>query len=129
MRVLSQPPSSGQMPIHCPVLTSKTISSLVFPGSLFSAYTALTELITFNYAYYTCLFLLDDKPSRIKGLPCVQLSATPGTATRQAPLSFTISWSLLKFISGAIYPSHPLPPLLLLPSTFPIIRYITSVHY
>ena len=58
----------------------------------------------------------------VQSLSHVQLSATTGTATRQAPLSFTISWSLLKFISGAIYPSHPLPPLLLLPTVFPSIR-------
>ena len=29
----------------------------------------------------------------------VQLFATPRTAARQAPLSFTVSWSLLKFMS------------------------------
>ena len=37
-----------------------------------------------------------------------------------------ISWSLLKLISGAIYPSHPLPPLLLLPTVFPSIRVFSS---
>ena len=31
-------------------------------------------------------------------LSCVQLFATPWTAAHQAPLSFTVSWSLLKFI-------------------------------
>ena len=36
----------------------------------------------------------------------IQLFATPWTAARQASLSFTISWSLLKLIS--VQPPHPL---------------------
>ena len=32
-------------------------------------------------------------------LSCVQLFATPWTAARQASLSFTVSWSLLKLMS------------------------------
>ena len=58
-------------------------------------------------------------------LSCVQLSVTPWvvTAARQAPLSFTISWSLFKFISiESVIPSNHLilcHPLLLLPSVFP----------
>ena len=51
---------------------------------------------------------------------------TPWTATHQASLSFTISWSLLKFISiESVMPSSHLilcHPLLLLPSVFPSIR-------
>ena len=38
----------------------------------------------------------------------VQLLATPWTAARQTPLSSTVSWNLLKFMS--IKTSHPLPP-------------------
>ena len=50
----------------------------------------------------------------IQFLSCVWLFATLGTATHQASLSFTISWSLLKlkfieFIDG-IQPPHPLSP-------------------
>ena len=44
----------------------------------------------------------------------VLLFATLWTATCQAPLSFTISWSLLKFMStesDSIQPSYPLPPI------------------
>ena len=59
----------------------------------------------------------------------VQLFATPWTAARQAPLSFTISWSLLKLMSiELVMPSnhlilcHPL----LLPSVFPSIRVFSS---
>ena len=62
----------------------------------------------------------------IQLLSCVQLFATPCTAACQASLSFTISWSLLKFISTeSVMPSnhHILShPLLLLPSILPIIR-------
>ena len=48
----------------------------------------------------------------VQSLSHVWLFATPWTAARQAPMSFTISWSLLKFmsnwVSDAIQPSHPL---------------------
>ena len=56
----------------------------------------------------------------------VQLSATPGTAARQASLSITNFWSLLKLMSiELVMPSNYLTlchPLLLLPSIFPRIR-------
>ena len=35
----------------------------------------------------------------VQSLGSVQLFATPWTAAHQAPLSFTVSWSLLKFMS------------------------------
>jgi len=53
-------------------------------------------------------------------------SATPGTAARQASLSFTVSWSLLKLVS---MPSNHLilcRPLLLPPSVFPSIRVFSN---
>ena len=63
-------------------------------------------------------------------LICVQLFATPWTAARQAPLSFTISRSLLKLMSiESVMPSNPLilcHHLLLLPSIFPSIRVFSS---
>ena len=55
------------------------------------------------------------------------LFATPWTATCQAPLSFTISQSLLKLKS--VMPSNHLTlcrPLLLLPSIFPSIRVFSN---
>ena len=59
-------------------------------------------------------------------LSCVQLFATPGAATCQASLSFTISWSLLKLMSieSTISSNYLIlcHPLLLLPSIFPSIR-------
>jgi len=63
-------------------------------------------------------------------LSCVQLFATPWTEALQAPLSFTISQSLLKLMSiGSVMSSNHrilCHPLFLLPSIFPSIRVFTS---
>ena len=60
----------------------------------------------------------------------VQLFATPRTAARQASLSITNSWSLLKLTSvELVMPSNHLilcHPLLLLPSIFPSIRVFSN---
>ena len=65
----------------------------------------------------------------VQSLSHVQRFVTPWTAARQTSLSFTISPNLLKFIyrvSDAIQPSHPLSPLLSLPSIFPSIRVFSN---
>ena len=58
------------------------------------------------------------------------LFASPGTRARQAPLSFTISWSLLKFMSIELVTlsNHFIlcRPLLVLPSIFPSIRVFSN---
>ena len=63
-------------------------------------------------------------------LSCVLLFATPWTAACQAPLSFTISWSLLKLMSVELMmlSNHLILccPLLLLFSIFPSIRVFSS---
>ena len=63
------------------------------------------------------------KFSSVQLLSHVQLFATPWTATCQASLSFTVSWSLLKLMSiELVMPSNHFVlcrPLLLLPSIFP----------
>ena len=63
-------------------------------------------------------------------LSCVQLSETPWTIARQASLSFTISWSLLKLMSLEwVMPSHHLIlrcSLLLLPSFLASIRVFSN---
>ena len=63
----------------------------------------------------------------VESLSCVQLFVTPWTAACQASLSFTISWSLLRFMSIELVmlSNHLILccPLLLLPSIFPSIRY------
>ena len=66
-------------------------------------------------------------PTSLSGSCSVaQLCPTPWTAARQASLSLTISWSLLKLMSfESVMPSNHLIlccPLLLPPSIFPSIR-------
>ena len=66
----------------------------------------------------------------VQVLSPVWLFATPWTAARQASLSVTNSWSLLKLTSiKSVMPSSHLilcPPLLLLPSIFPSIRVFSN---
>ena len=61
--------------------------------------------------------------TQVQSLRDVRLLETPWTAARQASLSITNSWSLLKLMSvELVVPSmHPIlcHPLLLLPSIFP----------
>ena len=61
----------------------------------------------------------------------VQLFVTPWAAARQASLSITKSWNLLKLMSiESVMPSNHLilfRPLLLLPSIFPSIRVFSNV--
>ena len=70
----------------------------------------------------------------VQSLSHVPLFATPCTAAHQASLSFTISWSLLKFMSiELVMPSNHLilcHPLLLLFPIFPSIRVFgeTALH-
>ena len=66
----------------------------------------------------------------VQSLSYVCLFATPWNVARQASLSFTISWSLLRLMSiESVMPSNHLIlccPLLLLPSIFPRIRNFSS---
>ena len=68
--------------------------------------------------------------SSVQSLSHVRLFVTPRTAARQASLSITNSWNLLKFKSiELVMPSNHLihcHPLLLLPSIFPSIRIFSS---
>ena len=68
--------------------------------------------------------------SSVQSLSHVQLFATPWTAARQASLSITNSWSLLRLMStDMVMPSNHLilcHPLLLLPSIFPSIRVFSN---
>ena len=68
--------------------------------------------------------------SLVQSLSHVRLFGTPWTAARQASLSKTNSWSLLKFMSiESVMPSNHLilcHPLLLLPSIFPSIRIFSN---
>ena len=75
-------------------------------------------------------FSLISKFSSVWSLSRVRLFATPWTAARQATLSITNSWSLLKLMSiQLVMPSTHLilcHPLLLLPSIFPNIRVFSN---
>ena len=66
----------------------------------------------------------------VQSLSHVRFFATPWTATGQASLYITNSWSLLKLISTeSVMPSNHLIlccPLLLLPSIFPSIRVFSN---
>ena len=68
--------------------------------------------------------------SSVQSLSCVWLFATPWTAARQAFLSITNSWSLLKLMSiESVMPSNHLilcHHLLLSPSIFPSIRVFSN---
>ena len=68
--------------------------------------------------------------SSVQSLSCVWLFATPWTAARQASLSITYSWSLLKLMSvELVMPSNRLilcRPLLFPPSIFPSIRVFSN---
>ena len=73
---------------------------------------AISTLLASGYPLTPCLLLFRS----------VWLFATPWTAALQASLSFTISWSFLKFMFielEAIQPSHPLSSLLSCPQPFP----------
>ena len=74
---------------------------------------------------------MEDAQWVAQSLSCVPLFATPWTAAHQAPLFFTISWRLFKFVSiESLRPSNHLVfccPLLFLPSIFPSIWVFFSV--
>ena len=68
--------------------------------------------------------------SSVQSLSCVRLFATPWTAARQASLSITSSWSLLRLMSiESVMPSNRLIlccPILLPPIIFPSIRVFSN---
>ena len=71
-----------------------------------------------------------DRFCSVQSLSYVRLFATPWTASRQASLSITNSWSLLKLMPiESVMPSNRLifcRPLLLPPSFFPSIRVFSN---
>ena len=79
---------------------------------------------------WMCLFLPFIRESSVQSLSHIWLFVTPWTATRQASLSITNSWSLLKLMSieSAMLSNYLIlcHPLLLLPSIFPSIRLFSN---
>ena len=130
-------------PLSSPSLSAFNLSQHqgLFQGVVFlirwPKYWSFSFSITFLYSKFLlaslCLFwtifLLPREPhlvipfSSVQSLSCVWLFATPWTAARQASLSITNSWDLLKPMSTElVMPSKHLilcHPLLLLPSIFP----------
>ena len=80
----------------------------------------------------TCpdVLLLGYQLSSVQSLSRIRLFVTPWIAARQASLSITNSWSLLKFtsITSVMPPNHLILccPLLLLPSIFPSIKVFSN---
>ena len=90
------------------------------------------QLCLFSFCE-SILFLtqhLDQRLSSVQSLSGVQLFVTPRIAARQASLSITNSWSLLKLMSiEAVMPAKHFilcHPLLHLPSIFPSIRVFSN---
>ena len=71
--------------------------------------------------------------SSVQSLSCVRVFVTPWTTARQASLSITNSWSLLKLMSieSVMLSNHLIlcRPLLLPPSIFPSIRVLPNNKY
>ena len=86
---------------------------------------ALCSKIFFHFKTYFCL-KLTFVVVVVQSLSRVWFSVTPWTAACQAIVSFTISWSLRKFMSleSVILSNHPIlcHPLFLLSSIFPSVR-------
>ena len=74
--------------------------------------------------------VLDSLLFHVQSLSCIWLSAAPWTAACQASLSFTISWSLLTFMSieSVMLSNHLIlcHPLHILPSIFSGIRVFSN---
>ena len=100
-------PSKKEMTSHSSILAwripwTKELGRLWFMGSQRIRHDWATNTFTMTKSELVVVQLLS----------CVQLFATSWTAARQASLSFTISWSLLKLMLTelVIQTSHPLSP-------------------
>ena len=117
---------------HCPLDWSWTMlnfninqkMSCVGPHSKLS--TASWQLDNYNFEFLVAWFVVV-----VQSLSRVQLFVTSWTVACQAPLSSTVSWSLLKFMSIelVVLSNHLIlyRSLLLLPSIFPNIRVFSNV--
>ena len=91
--------------------------------------TALRPILNSNKKMAWICFLSNISIVVVQSLTCVRFFMTPCTAARQASLSFTISWSLLKLMSIELVmlSNHLiLCHSLLLPSIFPSIEVFSS---
>ena len=114
------------------VFTSQSVSGVfqtwLHPKNLFQINrTWIAKWFAWRYMQWAELFC------SVQSLRHVRLSAAPWTATHQAALPFTISWSLLKLMSieSVMLSNHLIfyHPLFLLPSIFPTIRVFSSESF
>ena len=122
------------------ILSKNQLLALLFFAMVsfvsFAFISALTVKISFlllPWGSSILPFLVALGVSSVQSLSCVWLLATMWTAARQASLSITNSWNLLKFMSvesiQSVMPSNHLifcHLLLLLPSIFPSIRVFSN---
>ena len=104
------------------------VSRWEIPSALLCSSTAFINE-AYKQTFIIFLKFLFSFISSVQSLSCVRLFATPWTGAHQAPLSFMISWSLLKFMSTeSVMPSNHLIlcPLPLLTSIFPTIRVFSN---
>ena len=110
-------PNSGIEP-RSPALQADALTSEPHQGRVFLGVCKFPNQIPDTYSSYCEV--------NWNLLSCVRLFATPWTAACRASLSFTIFWSLLKFMSieSVMLFNHLIlrHPLLLFPSIFPIVR-------
>ena len=93
-------------------------------------YVSITSQVWRSYYYSHFQVFIKVQPVVVQLLSPVQVFATPWITAHQVFLSYTISWSLLKFISiESVMTSNHLIlccPLLLLPSFFSSIRVFSN---
>ena len=114
-------------------IQSHGIKYLLLADDFFISITTPSDFFQFVLVYggsYSWSPSQDPLSPVVQSLSHVWLFTTPWTAARQASLSITNSWSLLKPMSiELVMPSNHLilcRPLLLLPSIFPRIRVFSS---
>ena len=115
-------PSAPSSPWSCLKLSTTNFAGIFCPFSVngFSkAFLSIELPLSTNYVSVVAVVQL---------LSRVQLFATPRTAAHHAPLSFTISQSLLKFISieSVMLRNHLILCRPLLPSIFPSLRVFSN---
>ena len=125
---------SGSRWVITPLWLSRSLRPFLYSSVYFLCILATSSyyllLLLGPYCpYILCPSLHGMSPS-VQSLSCVQLFATPWTTARQASLSITNSWSLLKLTSiESVMPSNHLIlccPLLLQPSIFPSIGVFSN---
>ena len=98
--------------------------------TVYSQFQVYSKEIQFIYIYNILFQIFFSHIRSVQLLSCVWFFVAPWSAARQASLSITNSWSLIKLMSiELVMPSDHLilcHPLLLLPSIFPSIRVFSS---